>query len=164
MVYKIREVKMDENYLEIIDKRKQIEILNIKNCNQYTSKYGLTLSDKQINDLLAKRTEILKEKGRVEFRGGILDKIIKEFSDSLYITQENYVETLYALIEMFYEYKNETMDLITDDELINFMKKSFDGICQGDLEYLSGTVMYRMRENLLKGKQLDYLEEGEEYE
>ena len=57
------------------------------------------------------------------------------------------------------------MDLITDDELIEFMKQSFDGICQGDLEYLSGTVMYKMRENLLKGKPLDYSEqEGEDYE
>ena len=62
-----------------------------------------------------------------------------------YINKENYAETLYELIEIFYEYKNETMDLITDDELIAFMKKSFDGICQGNLEYLSGTILYKMR-------------------
>ena len=55
------------------------------------------------------------------------------------------------------------MDLITDDELIIFMKKSFDGICEGDIEYLAGTIMYRMRENLLKGKPLDY-EECDNYE
>ena len=68
-------------------------------------------------------------------------------------------------MEIFYEYKNETMDLMTDDELIEFMKQSFDGVCQGDLEYLSGTVMHRMRDNLLKGKPLGYLEEeGEENE
>lgn len=54
------------------------------------------------------------------------------------------------------------MDLISDDELIEFMKKSFDGIAQGDLEYLSGTVMYKMRENILKGKPIDDIEEGEE--
>lgn len=51
------------------------------------------------------------------------------------------------------------MDLIPDDELIKFMKKSFDGIAQGDLEYLSGTVMYKMRENILKGKSMGYLPE-----
>ena len=155
---------MEENYLDIVNKRKQIEIANIKKCNEYTNKYGLILSDNQISNLLEKRKETLKETGRIEFREGIIDKLIKEFCDSPYINQENYTETLYELIEMFYEYKNETKDLITDDELIEFMKKSFDGICQGDLEYLSGTVMYRMRENLLKGKQLDYLEEGEDYE
>ena len=155
---------MDNLYLEIINKRKQIEIVNIKRCNEITSKYGLVLSDNQISKIIERRKEILKGTGRVELREGIIDKLIKEFCDSPYINQENYAETLYELIEIFYEYKNETMDLITDDELISFMKKSFDGICQGDLEYLSGTVMYRMRENLLKGKQLDYLEEGEDYE
>ena len=155
---------MEENYLDIVNKRKQIEIANIKKCNEYTSKYGLVLSDNQISNLLERRKETLKETGRVELRVGIIDKLIKEFCDSPYINQENYAETLYELIEMFYEYKNETMDLITDDELIEFMKKSFDGICQGDLEYLSGTVMYRMRENLLSGKHIDYIEEGEDYE
>ena len=155
---------MDNSYLEMINKWKQIEIVNIKRCNEISSKYGLVLSDNQISKIIERRKEILKGTGRVELREGIIDKLIKEFCDSPYINQENYAETLYELIEIFYEYKNETMDLITDDELINFMKKSFDGICQGDLEYLSGTVMYRMRENLLKGKQLDYLEEGEDYE
>ena len=156
---------MKNSYLDIINKRKQIEISNIKKCNEYTSKYGLVLSDNQINNLLERRKETLKETGRIELRAGIIDKLIKEFCDSPYINQENYAKTLYELIEMFYEYKNETMDLITDDELIEFMKQSFDGICQGDLEYLSGTVMYKMRENLLKGKPLDYSEqEGEDYE
>ena len=155
---------MDNSYLEIVNQRKQIEIANIKKCNEYTNKYGLILSDNQISNLLERRKETLKETGRIEFREGIIDKLIKEFCDSPYINQENYDETLYELIEVFYEYKNETMDLMTDNELIEFMKKSFDGICQGDLEYLSGTVMYRMRENLLSGKSIDYIEEGEYYE
>ena len=155
---------MEKNYLDIINKRKEMEIANIKKCNEYTNKYGLILSDNQISNLLERRKETLKETGRIEFREGIIDKLIKEFCDSPYINQENYAETLYELIEIFYEYKNEIMDLITDDELIEFMKKSFDGICQGDLEYLSGTVMYRMRENLLNGKPIEYIEEGEDYE
>lgn len=155
---------MEESYLEIINKRKQLEIANIKKCNEYTSQYGLVLSDKQVSNLIEKRKEILKETGRIEFREGIIDKLIREFCDSPYINQENYATTLYELVEIFYEYKNETMDFITDDELIEFMKKSFDGICQGDLEYLSGTVMYKMRENLLRGKPIDYIEDDEDYE
>ena len=155
---------MEDSYLEIVNKRKQIEFANIKKCNKYTTQYGLVLSNDQINNLLERRKETLKETGRIEFREGIIDKLIKEFCDSPYINQENYAETLYELIEIFYEYKNETMDLITDDELIEFMKKSFDGIAGGDLEYLSGTVMYRMRENLLSGKSIEYIEAGEDYE
>ena len=156
---------MEDSYLEIVNKRKQTEIANIKKCNEYTSKYGLILSDNQIKNILERRKETLKETGRVELREGIIDKLIKEFCDSPYMNQENFANNLYELIEIFYEYKNETMDLITDDELIKFMKNSFDGIAQGDLEYLYGTVMYKMRENLLKGKPLDYsVEEGEDYE
>ena len=156
---------MEDSYLEIVNKRKQTEIANIKKCNEYTSKYGLVLSDNQIENILERRKETLKETGRVELREGIIDKLIKEFCDSPYMNQENFANNLYELIEIFYEYKNETMDLITDDELIKFMKNSFDGIAQGDLEYLYGTIMYKMRENLLKGKTLDYsAEEGEDYE
>lgn len=155
---------MEDSYLEIVNKRKQLEMANIKKCNEYTNKYGLTLSDNQINTLLERRKETLDETGRIEFREGIIDKLIKEFCDSPYINQENYAKILYELIEMFYEYKNETMDLVTDDELIEFMKKSFNGIAGGDLEYLSGTIMYKMRRNLLNGKPIDYIEDGEDYE
>ena len=34
---------MEESYLEIVNKRKQIEIANIKKCNEYTTQYGLIL-------------------------------------------------------------------------------------------------------------------------
>lgn len=156
---------MDKNYLDIVNQIKQIEITNIKKCNEYTSKYGLILSDGQISNLLERKKESLRETGRIELREGIIERLIREFCDSSYMNQENFAQTLYELIEIFYEYKNETMDLITDDELIKFMKKSFDGIAQGDLEYLSGTIMHKMRENLLKGNPFDYLEEeGEDYE
>ena len=155
---------MDNSYLETLNKRKQLEIANIKKCNEYISKYGLILSDEQISNLLEKRNATLKETDRVELRGGVVDKLIKGFCDSPYMNKDNFVQNLYELIEIFYEYKNDTMDLITDDELIGFMKKYFDEVAQGDLDYLSGTIMYKMRDNLLKGKSLDCLEEDDENE
>ena len=33
------------------------------------------------------------------------------------------------------------MEQISDDELIEFMKREFDGKCQGSIEYLSGTSL-----------------------
>lgn len=149
---------MENSYFlfRMINPKEKNEIADIKKCNEYISQYGLILSDNQIKSILEKRREILKETGRIELRKGILDKLIKEFCDSPYMNQENFVQNLYELIEIFYEYKNETMDLLTDDELLDFMKKSFDETAKGDLEYLSGTIMYKMRENLLKGKSLDY--------
>lgn len=154
--------KIDNSYLDLISKRKELEIKRIKNCNDYTSKYGLTLTEEQINSVMEKIIVALNDTGRIELRESITDKLIKEFCDSPYISQSNYLETLYELIDIFYQYKNETMDLISDDELIKFMKESFDNICQGDLDYLSGTVLYHMRDNLLNGKPIDFNEEEEE--
>lgn len=155
---------MENSYLEIINNKRQIEVANIKKCNEFTNKYGLILSDTQIESLMEKRIDILKNTGRIEFRTGIIDKIIKEFCDSPYINQENYVLTLYDLLDIFYEYKNETMDLVTDDELIKSMKKAFNGVCKGDIEYLSGTIMYEMKQRILKGDLIDYIEIGKDYE
>ena len=148
------------NYLELRNKQK--EIANIKACNEFTNKYGLILNEKQIQNLLEQRKDVLKHTSRIEFQESILEKIIKEFCDSQYITQTNYENTLYELIEIFYTYKNETMDIVTDDELIKFMKKSFDGICKGDIEYLSGTIMYEMKKEVLRGKKIDEIKVGDD--
>lgn len=55
--------------------------------------------------------------------------------------QENYADTLMRLQDIFYLYKNESLDELTDDELLEYMKEKFDGICVGDLDYLEGTVL-----------------------
>ena len=74
-------LKLEDSYLEIINKRKQLEFANIKKCNEYTSKYGLILSDNQINNLLERRKETLEKTGRIEFREGIIDKLIKDLNN-----------------------------------------------------------------------------------
>ena len=76
----------------------------------------------------------------------------------------NYAETLHELTEIFYFYKNETLDLMSDDELIKFMKNSFDGKCQGSLELLSERELANMARNLRYGYPPDYSEDLEEYE
>jgi hypothetical protein len=90
--------------------------------------------------------------GRVEFGGGIVDKVILMFCDSPYISMHNYEETLHELIEIFYYYKNEALDLIGDDELIKYMKTAFNGICQGSLDLLAGRELY----NLARGLRFGY--------
>ena len=58
-----------------------------------------------------------------------------------YITQDSYVETLCRLQEIFYLFKNESMDLLTDDELLDFMREQFEQTCFGDLDYLESTCL-----------------------
>jgi hypothetical protein len=77
---------------------------------------------------------------------------------------QNYAETLHELIEMFYYYKNETLDLISDDDLIKFMHKAFDGICHGSLELLYGRELAKMAKNLRYGHAHDYSEDDNSVE
>ena len=143
---------MSENFALTIQnmKKKQLAI-EIKKCNEMTIKYGVTLSDTQIENLINKRFESLKATGRVEFGDGVLKELIEAFCDSPYIMQENYKDTLLELQESFYFFKNEAMDQIADDELIEFMKIHFDGECQGSLEYLSGTNLEELCRNTRYG-------------
>lgn len=133
---------MSENIiLTILNIKKKQLIMNIKKCNELTIKFGVSLSDEAIERLINKRFEALKNTGRIEFGEGILKKLIEAFCDSPYIMKSNYEETLEELQDIFYFFKGEAMEQISDDELIEFMKRDFDGKCQGSIEYLSGTSL-----------------------
>lgn len=54
-------------------------------------------------------------------------------------------------MELFYEFRNETDDRLTDDELLAFMKEQFEGVCFGDLEYLGGTCLERFAASVRSG-------------
>lgn len=130
----------------------------IMKCNDFTVYFGLALTHAQAVELVETRTHSLKENGRIEFGGGVIDKIIKEFCDSRYIYASNYTKTMHELIEIYYYYKNETLDLIDDDDLIGFMKAAFDGVCQGSLDLLAGRELYRLARNLRYGYSWNYSE------
>lgn len=51
------------------------------------------------------------------------------------------METIIRLQEIFFLYKNEMQDEISDDELLHFMKQQFEEVCFGDLDYLEGTCL-----------------------
>ena len=125
---------MSENItLTILNIKKKQLIMNIKKCNELTIKFGVSLSDEAIERLINRRFEALKNTGRIEFGEGILKKLIEAFCDSPYIMQSNYEETLEELQDIFYFFKGEAMEQISDDELIEFMKRDFDGKCQGSI-------------------------------
>lgn len=127
------------HWLERISSETQIQ--QILETNQYTQKYGLVLSNEETKLLVQERSNTLKQERRVEFGEGILPKLIYAFCDSDFINQRNYCYTLIRLQETFYLYKNEMMDEITDDELIEFMREQFDNVCYGDFDYLEGTCL-----------------------
>ena len=129
----------ERDFLGLLSERNQIQA--IVEMNQKTERFGLTLTKEDAKMLAESRKTELREQRRVEFGEGILPKLIFTFCDSPYIAQEDYVDTIARLQEIFYLYKNESMDELTDDELLEYMKNAFDGECKGELEYLEGTVL-----------------------
>ena len=127
------------NWLEAVVNQTQIG--KVMETNQYAQKYGLTLSEEEAQVIVAERRNTLKEQKRVEFGESILPRLIYEFCDSDYINQDNYADTMVRLQEIFFLYKNEMQDELTDQELIHFMKEQFEDICFGDLEYLESTCL-----------------------
>lgn len=135
---------MDHNLIELMMAQVQKQELDrVLDCNKKTQQYGLVLSEVEANNLMLSRKSSLVDSQRVEFGDGILPKIIYYFCDSQFINQDTYADTLAQLQELFYLYKNETQDELTDDELLDFMRKQYDEVCYGDMDYLSNTCLER---------------------
>lgn len=128
-----------KNWLELM--MAQTQIAQILETNRYTEKFGLVLSSEDAKLLAQSRADALKREQRVEFGAGILPKIIEVFCDSSYIMQDNYSDSLSRLCDIFFLYKNEMLDEITDDELLEFMREQFENVCYGDFDYLEGTCL-----------------------
>ena len=129
----------------------KLAIAEIVECNKITSRYGLILSQADALELVATRSEALSNYGRIEFTGGIINKLVIRFADSPFLSKHNYVTTLNDLIETFYYFKNETLDEISDDELISFMKNYFDHRCQGSIELLQIRELEALARNVRYG-------------
>ena len=107
---------MEKEWILMVQQQNQLG--NLLKTNQKTEKFGLSISEQDAEMILQERKNALQEQKRIEFGEGIVQKIIYEFCDSDYIDQNNYVNTIIRLQEIFYLYKNEMNDEITDDELL----------------------------------------------
>lgn len=135
---------MQNDFFELAEsKRQKQELTAVLACNDKTERFGLVIAEEEAKELVLSRNVSLKKYQRVEFGKGILDSLIFAFCDSEYVNQENYAGILTELQDIFYRYKNESEDKLTDEELLTFMRETFDTVCAGDLEYLAGTCLER---------------------
>lgn len=140
---------MSKDWIVLLQQKNQLE--KVIETNKATEQFGLVLSEQDAKLILEERKDTLQKQKRVEFGEGIAPKIIYEFFDSNYIDQNNYVDTIIRLQEIFYLYKNEMQDEITDDELLHLMKEQFELICFGDLDYLEGTCLANFAQAIRAG-------------
>ena len=108
----------------------------LRSCDDLNRRYGLILTEADITELVELRGQALRSTGRVEFGGGILPKLIRAFCNSPYVDNRNYAAILADLQDAFYYFKNESEDLFSDDDLIEFMAAVFNGRAEGSTELL----------------------------
>jgi len=128
-IFNLEQVSLNEFYAN--------ELLEI---NEETKKYGLVLTLEDAKQIIKQRNRALKSYGRIDLNFDVVKKIIKVFSSSTFVDNENYVDIIAGLEETFYYLKNETEDEVGDDKLINIMKNLFENSCEGSLELLNSKL------------------------
>ena len=132
-------MELKRDWMVLLEQQTALE--PVLETNQAAERFGLTLTKEDAMVILEERAKTLREQKRVEFGEGIVPRIIYAFCDSDFIDQNCYRETIIRLQEIFYLYKNEMEDEISDEELLHFMREQFEEICFGDLDYLEGTCL-----------------------
>lgn len=125
-------------FLQLLNKRQHdLEAKQLfLELNKATSNYHNSLTLLEIKEVIKERDNTLTHYGLVELGIDVLRKLMKSFSSSPYIIQEDYMETLIELQEVFYFVKRETDDKLSDDMLIELLVKTFNNDCRGSLDLL----------------------------
>lgn len=143
---------MEDNTFALLLQQKQgNEMERLVSCNEVTGAFGLSLSQEDAKELMKCHQESLRSYGRVEFGESLLPQLVRQFCDSPYLSQEGYLETMEELQDIFYQFKGEMMEEVSDDELMTFMKEQFDGVCFGDTDYLASTCLERFSKAVRAG-------------
>ncbi len=138
---------IDLEHLSVVPAEGEILALN-----EYTSQFGLTLTETEAKELAATRARALTENERIEIGAGILPEIIRRFSASRYITSENYTYVLNQITYYFHYIKTETDDRISDRDLIHELFERFELYCRGSMEMLENKEIERIIRKVNSGE------------
>ena len=106
------------------------EILDL---NEKSQVYGLTLIKEDVKEIINSRDNTLKNYGRIELDIGITKMIIENLYKSQYTDKDDYVYAINDLHEVFYYLKNETLDQISDIEIIDIIDEAYNN-CSGRVD------------------------------
>ena len=106
--------------------------------NDVSREYGLVLTAEDAKELSEIRERSLKDNERLEIGLGAMEGIIRRFSKSSFINQENYAYVIAEVTDLFYYIKTETDDRISDNELLDELYLRFEQRCRGSVDLLLG--------------------------
>ena len=114
--------------------------------NEVSREYGLVLTTEDAKELSEIRERSLKDNERLEIGLGAMDGIIRRFSRSSFINQENYAYVIAEVTDLFYYIKTETDDKVSDNELLDELYLRFEQRCRGSVDLLlsrEGEILIR---------------------
>ena len=114
--------------------------------NDVSREYGLVLTAEDAKELSEIRERSLKDNERLEIGLGAMEGIIRRFSRSSFINQENYAYVIAEVTDLFYYIKTETDDKVSDNELLDELYLRFEQRCRGSVDLLlsrEGEILIR---------------------
>ncbi len=127
-------------------------------CNEASARYGLSLTQEQIQGLVERRQTALCATGRVEFGRGVLREIALEFCESPFVDQSSYENTLADVQDVFYHRKedSDSGEPFADNDLIAALRHAFDHEAQGSTDLLADIPLERLRSYAVGQRAGDY--------
>lgn len=113
--------------LEIIQEQELLDL------NEKSNIYGLILNKEDVKEIINLRNNTLKSYGRIELDINVTKSIIENLYKSQYTDRDDYVEAINDLQEIFYYLKNETLDQISDIEIIEIIDEFYNN-CSGRID------------------------------
>ena len=113
--------------LSFLNNNNLIAIKNqILEINDKSVDYGLVLSPKDVEEVIKSRKDSLKTYGRIDLNMDITEKIMEILYTSQYTDKDDYLELISDLEDIFYYLKNETLDEISDNEILDKISEFYE--------------------------------------
>lgn len=112
---------------------KTIQKNEILKINSESEQYGLSLSQEDVEEIIKSRNHTLRSYGRIDLNINATKQLIENLYTSQYTDKDDYVELINDLQEIFYYFKNETLDEISDIEIIELIDEFYNE-CSGRID------------------------------
>lgn len=135
----------------------------ILETNDEIKDYGLRITPEQAEMIVDAAANALKTQDRIEFGESITPKLIEKFSKSSYVSQVDFAQTIAALLDVFYNVKDASLDVLSDDDVIDVMFYCFENTSMGSVELLqTRDLEYICRD--IRNKAMNVYPEDDMYE
>lgn len=94
---------------------------------------GLSLTPEQVQHIVEAEGACLAERGRIVFGEGTAVRLVREFASSPYASGCDTERIFRELLEVFYELRDDLPASVTDAEIVEALRDSFDGEAAGDV-------------------------------